>query len=383
MQCVVTSPPYWGLRKYAGEQEILWGGDAACVHEWESRRYYTEKTAAAQTSEAFSVAGRANADRLKQGRWREDNTCVRCGAWRGGYGLEPTIEMYVDHTVQILREIRRVLRKDGVCFWNIGDSYAGSRSGPSRYYPAQESDAEMKVAKAKSRDVKRWGGGGGYDPSLKPKDLCLIPSRVALAAQADGWWVRSMIIWAKPNPMPESVTDRPTDAYEHILMLTRSERYFWDAEAVREKASESSLKRISQETFHQQTGGPKDYAKTGVNPNRSARKALENFADNGGVRNLRNIWTFPTQPYSGAHFATFPEEIPRRCILAASKPGDVILDPFGGSGTTGRVAIELRRRAILCDLAYGRSTAEDIEKAREYHRLAHRRTTEVQINLPL
>lgn len=113
VQCVVTSPPYWGLRKYAGEQDLIWGGDADCAHEWATQLYYTEQTAASETSEAFSVPGEENKARLKAGRWRESNTCLHCGAWRGAYGLEPTVEMYVAHSVEILREVRRVLRKDG------------------------------------------------------------------------------------------------------------------------------------------------------------------------------------------------------------------------------------------------------------------------------
>jgi len=165
---------------------------------------------------------------------------------------------------------------------------------------------------------------------------------VALAAQADGWWVRSVIIWAKPNPMPESVRDRPTDAHEYIFLLTKSKTYWYDADAIREPMAESSIARISQPTFDKQTGGPKDYGH-GVNPNRSARKALENFAashkgsyfdkgktaehqlgrasseprrDNANGRNCRSVWSFPTEPFPDAHFAVFPRELPERCIKA-------------------------------------------------------------------
>lgn len=271
------------------------------------------------------------------------NVCLLCRAWRGAYGLEPTVEMYVAHTVEILREIRRVLRKDGVVFLNLGDSYAS----------------------------------GGKSP--KPKDLCLIPERVALAAQADGWWVRSRITWAKPNPMPESVTDRPTDADERIWMFTKSARYFWDAEAVKERATESTMTRVA---LAESRKDKADNQSNVVQVKRceSAAVARDIYANptdhlvctpRNGMRNLRNVWTFPTQPYSGAHFATFPEELPRRCIKAASRVGDLILDPFGGSGTTGRVAIELNRRAVLLDLAY----------THEYRELADKRTRNVQREL--
>jgi len=162
------------------------------------------------------------------------NTCSLCGAWKGAYGLEPTPEMYVEHTIEILREIRRVLRKDGVVFWNIGDSYAGS-GGPGSQYDTKHPGYGKQFEKFTNPNKKGF-------KTIKPKDLCLIPFRVAIAAQEDGWWVRSVIIWSKPNPMPESVTDRPTESHEYILMLTKSARYYWDMEAVREKGLTNSAR---------------------------------------------------------------------------------------------------------------------------------------------
>jgi DNA modification methylase len=333
VQCCVTSPPYWGLRRYAGEQEFVWSA-------------------------------------------QED------GAWRGAYGLEPSIEMYVAHTVDILHEIWRVLRSDGVCFWNIGDSYAGGGN-----YRGLNSSNTLTSKQASNRGAnglhQELGAVGKDTGTAKPKDLCLIPSRVALAAQADGWWVRSMIVWAKPNPMPESVTDRPTDAYEHIIMLTKSARYYWDADAVSMTASASTLARLRQPTLQDQAGSNRIPGKTNGpmkacfggrqkhsgygNRKDSGREDDGNYIENGV--NIRNVWVFSPQPYKEAHFATFPEELPRRCILAASKVGDLILDPFGGSGTTGRLAVQLRRRAILLDLAY----------THDYGRLAKKRTRNVQL----
>jgi DNA modification methylase len=338
VQCVVTSPPYWGLRKYAGAQDLIWGGTEGCVHDWNTR----ERT----------MTGGTNGTKQETVRGCDwSSLCSRCGAWRGGFGLEPTVEMYIAHTVEILREVRRVLRPDGVVFWNIGDSYASGGNGGH-----QKGDLFHGHA-PREGEIR---GKRNLPPGLKPKDLCLIPARVAIAAQADGWWVRSLIIWAKPNPMPESCTDRPTDAYEHIIMLTKSERYFWDADAVREphvrlwnEKNGGTYSHPVPSEEHGQTG----YAHSGPYP-----------LPNPGGRNLRNVWDVPQQPYKGAHFATFPEEIPRRCILAASKISDLILDPFGGSGTTARVAVELNRRAVLLDLAY--------------HDHAEKRTRQVQRRLP-
>ena len=198
---------------------------------------------------------------------------------------------------------------------------------------------------------------------IKPKDLCLIPQRVALAAQADGWWVRSDIIWAKPNPMPESVRDRPTDAYEHVFMFTKGASYYWDKVAVLEPCKPESYVRWNPNKPKVESVGSKnaEFSKTQLGATRISEKSGALIDPRG--RNLRNVWAFPTQPYKGAHFATFPEKLPRLCILAASKPGDVVLDPFCGSGTTGKVALELGRRFIGVDLAYQDLATARIGKA--------------------
>jgi len=329
VQCVVTSPPYWGLRKYAGEQELTWGGREGCEHEWSGSFLPSTKNAQQGSTETVKYNLL-----VAQGKPGGSLVCIRCGAWRGAYGLEPTVEMYVQHTVEILREIRRVLRDDGVVFWNIGDSYCsiGHKKSHSGF-------GTTTLAGGKSQEHHVYGReNDGRADGLKHKDLCLIPFRVALAAQADGWWVRSDIIWAKPNPMPESVTDRPTRSHEYILMLTKSQGYYWDAEAVKEPSSQPLRER------NDFVGG-------------SSWKEREQHGEGGNFsgathRNLRSVWIFTTEPYPEAHFATFPEELPKRCILAATRTGDLVLDPFAGSGTVGKVAIELGRRAILCDLAY-------------------------------
>jgi DNA modification methylase len=347
--------------------------------------------------------------------------------------------MYVLHTVEILRELRRVLRSDGVLFWNIGDSYASAGGHADTACNDRRGKYNLgNRPEHNQRDFRVRGNGAG---ALKPKDLCLIPARVAIAAQADGWWVRSKIVWAKPNPMPESCTDRPTDAYEYILMFTKAERYFWDADAVREPATAgwrgSSFTDERDATVYANLGqGPRNvfgYIPKGTHsrgkgdggPKAKERGSYEGWADGTrevlGYRNMRNVWMFATQPYSGVHFATFPEELPRRCILAATSakgsciqcgapwervvrasaggkstdgtyqretigwrptclcPGQcgktascLVLDPFGGSGTTGRVALELGRRCVLVDIAYDA----------EYRELAERRTSGVNVKLP-
>jgi len=315
IQCVVTSPPYLGLRRYEGQQEVVWGGDPACEHEWESRRYYVEQSSAQTSREAFSEAGEENVERLKAARWREDSTCAKCGAWYGAFGLEPTVELYVAHLVEIFREIRRVLRPDGCAWLNLGDSYAGSGQG------WQKSDGSSIHRKW----LETYGTGRppGYISSatpsgVKPKDLMLVPARVAIALQADGWWVRAMVIWDRPNCMPESVKDRPTESHEYILLLTKSERYFYDADAVREPHKEASLQRVQQK-WADTTKYNEERAPEHQHSWQRGERGMERNCHPAG-RNLRSVWRFATIPYMGAHFAVFPPELPRRCILAGSPP---------------------------------------------------------------
>lgn len=350
VSCCVTSPPYWSLRKYDAP-DAVWGDQLWCPHPWG----WDEETdsALARTDGGYSSqrkwqhgATRDSEPEAWGGTFDAGGTCPTCGAWKGQYGLEPTPELYVEHTLEVLRAIRRVLRSDGVVWWNIGDSYAASPPGKTKMssstlHGAQTSEKYHETLLSYNDGQRNQRDFG----SLKPKDLVLMPERVALAAQQDGWWVRKRIVWSKPNAMPESCTDRPTSAHETIWMLTKSARYWYDQEAVREGYAESSIARISQPTFDQQQGVPKDYGVngSGTNPNRSARKTLENFAashkgskfhtgktathqdgraseaerhDHGG-RNMRDVWTFPTAQTPEAHFATFPEELPRRCILAS------------------------------------------------------------------
>lgn len=277
----------------------------------------------------------------------------------GQIGLEATPEEYVAQLVDVFRCVRNVLKDDGTLWVNLGDSYNGS-GGPGGWADNKQTDAfkgEFRKYNNPNRDVK----------GLKPKDLIGIPWMVAFALRADGWFLRADIIWDKPSVMPESVKDRPTKSHEYIFLLSKSREYFYDSDAIREEASESSLARINQPNFANQTGGPKDY-RNGINPNRSMRQTVENFAKNPG-RNKRSVWRVATRPYSGAHFATYPPELIEPCILAGSRPGDTVLDPFNGSGTTGFVACNHKRDYIGCELNP------------EYIELAHRRIQQSQSSL--
>ncbi len=240
VQCCVTSPPYWGLRKYAGVPDLIWDGEPECVHEFvgAGKRNFSPQQDASGGVGGGRILGTRGEQGWTAGTGSGDTSlgafCIHCSAWRGSFGLEPTPELYVQHTIRILREVWRVLRKDGVVFWNIGDSYAAAQGGRQSAIGEIPSDGNGRTTWGQGIprgdvDVASWSNrdvSGRNMPSrasgLKPKDLVLMPFRVALAAQADGWWVRSVIIWSKPNPMPESVTDRPTTSHEYILMLTKS-----------------------------------------------------------------------------------------------------------------------------------------------------------------
>jgi len=246
--------------------------------------------------------------------------------------FEPALcnSCYVCHTVLFLREIRRVLKDDGVVFWNVGDSYAANRT--------------YQVTDSKWCDVGNTMGAKVPD-GLKPKDMCLIPFRVALAAQADGWWVRSDIIWAKPNPMPESVRDRPTSSYEHIFLFTKSKDYYWDQDAVREANLPVSLNRVKYGLHQRHPAG----VGIAIPPVDTDVMGTRFCPENG--RNLRDAWTIATQPSGFKHYAAFPLELPTRCIKAATRPGDTVLDPFCGTGRTLYAALKLGRNAVGYDLS--------------------------------
>lgn len=255
----------------------------------------------------------------------------------GQIGLEPTPDAYVDALVGVFREVRRVLRDDGTCWLNLGDTYsnAGKWGGSKGYDTKQASNVgSIRRTVRNARDI-----------GAKPKDLLLIPSRVAIALQDDGWYVRAEIIWAKPNAMPESVQDRPTKSHEQVYLLTKSERYYYDAEAIRDESAPSSQARAryngKQTAQPKATQGVVDGVYCGVP---SMAKAY------GQGRNKRSVWTIPTQPYSGAHFAVMPEALVEPCILAGCPEGGVVLDPFGGAATVGVVAKRLNRRFILIEL---------------------------------
>jgi DNA modification methylase len=260
----------------------------------------------------------------------------------GQIGLEKSPAEYVANLVTVCREIRRVLRDDGTLWLNLGDSYASSGNFNDKgdqfiSYVQRERDQIDNGPKARARKTGRAPTPEG----LKAKDLIGIPWRTAFALQADGWYLRSDIIWAKPNPLPESVIDRPTKAHEYLFLLSKSERYFYNSDAIKEKAVTAGNRNLGfmPDRAHAMGREPSGNEATG------GRDKIR-----GEMRNSRSVWTIQPVAYPGAHFATFPRELARRCILAGSKPGDLVIDPFAGSGTTGVEARELGRRYLGGDI---------------------------------
>lgn len=342
VRCCVTSPPYWGLRDY---------GSCSCG----SGRF--------DLGQGNGTGGNLNY-RPAKGFDPECKHCSGSGRIKGTenqLGLEATPADYVRSMVEVFREVKRVLADDGTLWLNLGDSYArsgGKTEGVSRHWDGREADPG---GQHQTRHVDNLEG------LFKPKDLIGIPWRVAFGLQEDGWYLRSDIIWAKPNPMPESVTDRPTKAHEYVFLLSKSERYFYDAAAIRTVLKESSEQRLAQ-NVDEQNGSERVPGKTNgtmkavrrTDKQRGHGRRHDGFNDRWdsmsreeqmeGGANARTVWEIATMPFREAHFATFPPELPRRCISAGSAIGDTILDPFGGAGTTGLVADRLNRNAILIEL---------------------------------
>jgi len=329
---VMFSPPYWGLRNYGAEAESAWGGDPSCRHEWGGAKF-----------------------------------CTKCGAWRGQLGLEPDFRMYIQHLVEVMREVRRVLRRDGSAYIVLGDTYAGRTALDG---------------------LSSGSKGEGRPPVPRSLEKCklLIPHRVAIALVDDGWIVRNDIVWYKPNHLPSSVKDRLTNAYEFVFHLTRSRRYYYDLDAIREP--HTSIKDLGRTRLDTKTPkydlavtleagkvnptsylgqhplgkNPGDVVRVGFTKHDLAVGRVDSFSYPDPLharpyhplgRNPGDFWEIPARPFKGAHFATYPPELCVRPILSSCPPGGVVLDPMCGSGTTLLVAKALGRHFIGIEIVPG------------------------------
>jgi len=344
VQCCVTSPPYWGLRDYG---TAVWeGGDPECDHRGRGANRKGRET----------PGGRGGSMPSNETPFRDD--CGLCGARRVDrqLGLEETPEQFVAAMVEVFAEVRRVLRADGTCWVNIGDTFCagarGERQPTSLRGPDVPSGWSNRSSPVRTPAVPSEG--------IKVKDLVGIPWMLAFALRADGWYLRRDIIWSKPNPMPESVTDRPTSAHEYVFLLSKAPRYFYDAEAIREPGVWPGQSRSERGPVDSQVPGAPSHNGLRQDKQRGHGRRHAGFNERWDAmpkeqqqalgRNKRSVWTIATRPYPEAHFATFPPDLVEPCVLAGSKPGDTILDPFAGAATTGLVATQHGRDFIGIEL---------------------------------
>ena len=330
IDCVVSSPPYFGLRDYGTAQ---WeGGDPNCDHETK----------------------RSRGDDIKEGDKQGTNKGSRpngqlichCGAKRidEQFGLEKSYKDYISNTVKVFETFKPKLKDTATIWWNVGDSYSSG---------LRTSTTNQSLRGDKDYGVTRTP----VQKNIKEKDLLMIPNRVAIALQDAGWYIRSEIVWHKPNPMPESVKDRPTSCHEKIWLITKNKKYYYDAESIKEPLASSSIPRLQQDIKNQ----------IGTTRAHGGKKINGNFKAVGNIekgRNKRNVWTITTKPFRGAHFATFPKDLLEPCIKAGCPEGGIVLDPFAGAGTTGIVAAINNRNAVLIELnsEYIKLAEDRIEK---------------------
>lgn len=350
----VTSPPYWGHRDY-GVPQTVWGGVPSCDHEWATEIKGKRRTGGKANStlgESFHRNGmtpKAVAASIARSEFAADPSyfCEKCDAWLGCLGLEPTLDLYVEHIVAVFREVRRVLTEDGTLWLNLGDSYAAKPKG------SLAGQDKSTLTSTRSQEASPAGGVDKLKGSgLKNKDLIGVPWEVAFALRNDGWWLRRDVIWDKSNGRPESVKDRPTTSHEYIFLLSKSERSFYDYEAAKEpcESSPSDIRKM-EEGLDRIGGKHKDLDDRRVGSSKHSLLGRKRAVGSPIGRNLRSVWRFAVGYFPGAHFAVFPEELPHRCIVAGSDKGDTVLDPFAGAGTTGVMARRLGRDFIGVELS--------------------------------
>jgi len=320
VQTCITSPPYYGLRDYGTANWI--GGDKNCDHVEKIQAHGGERSNRDQTSQIFTYKG----------------ICKKCGAKSEDLqiGNEQTPKEFIDNLVEVFACVWDVLCDDGTLWVNLGDSYYNYRPGKGQRVVANS------IASQKASEFEHSAKRGNKLDGYKEKDLMGMPWRLAFALQDFGWTLRQDIIWHKPNPMPESVTDRCTKSHEYIFLLSKNSKYYFDNESIKEEAISGTDLGLLRSKKQAKCNHPSIIKRQNL--------GIDSKTAGDDMRNKRDVWTVNTKPYKGAHFAVYPEELIEPCVMAGSRVGDIVLDPFFGSGTTGAVAQKLGRQYIGCEL---------------------------------
>lgn len=343
----ITSPPYWALRDYGNPVERVWNVVEGCEHQWGDVIPYAkkdERTPEQKKSQGATVGNSINSENFAKGN--SGSFCLKCNAWKGQLGLEPSYQLYLKHLIDIFREVKRVLKKEGTCWVNLGDTYWGGGNN-------RGSSEENLSEKQKSNRGARGQVQIEWDKTYKRKCLVGIPLRFALMMIDDGWILRNVIVWHKPNAMPSSVKDRFTVDFEYLFFFVKSEKYYFKTQYEQHKPD--SIKRACRG----RTSSKLDAGQYSISY-KQEYQGYENMIErlnNGELRmvgpkgrNKRTTWTIPTKSFSGAHFAVFPEELVLTPILAGCPEEGIVLDPFFGSGTTGLVALKQNKKFIGIEL---------------------------------
>ena len=396
IQCVVTSPPYWGMRGYLTEAQV-WGGDPDHAHEWSEtapRRARSDRDQGHNSAyrrgghlewnnhENAVARGDARAGSPENFEARGGAECA-CGAWKGELGCEPTPERFVEDLARVFEEVRRVLKDDGTCWVNLGSTYANQPAGnsPSRRWKNSHFEGKKNAGTTQS---------GAFDkraPGWKRKELIPIPWLFGLAMHEAGWWLRSDVQWWKLNGKHENVEDRPFRAHEYITMYTKTADPYYNEEAMRQPYVPSTIREIGiayRSESKKVTVEGKEYSlydRAGAeDPSDLKRRIIKSLAERGGSM-LPDVWYMSTGNGEGRHVAVYPETLPELCITASTRPGDLVLDPFAGSGTTLVVARRLGRPSIGIELspesaAFAREKLERPQGTATVHHPSQRRLVE-------
>jgi DNA modification methylase len=330
INCCMTSPPYWSLRDYGSNNSQIWGGNKDCEHDFkiEIKKNPMDRGGKGQ-HDSGGIVGKMGD---KTNTSIENGFCSKCNAWKGQLGLEPTFDLYIKNLCDIFDEVKRVLRNDGTCWVNLGDTYGGSGN----------SSGHTKETKNLGYTTSQMGASKGNQKATKgmEKSLCNIPARFSIEMQNRGWILRNVIIWHKNNCMPSSVQDRFTIDFEYLFFFVKSKRYWFETQREPHKWADKDKRSKLRRVEH----------KSGKSYLENSQQGFKGVGYHPNGRNKRAVWNINTKPFKEAHFAVYPEQLCETPIKAGCPVKGIVLDPFFGAGTTGLVALKQNKKFIGIEL---------------------------------